>query len=362
VRCAKLPLDPAEVQTLSEQAPAPPNGGSVPAPLLPLLLVASVPTSLAALTLTLCDVFIKSLGKEERALLQSAVYHGTLRGAGGRGSSALKQLEPDPDGCFSLRAGTPSHADAEASFASGGRHSRVDPDLPAQGTRLWAARNPCATAGGGAGGGAAAEPGGEALRCAIQHTLQRALAAGWRGPFCINLIVLTSNHAAAEDFFVAGRGNNPCAVTSCSRAVLRVPDSGTGGGDNGLADAPGWIGAQLSWQAGVPACQVLHNTSLVVDPRVAAAAAAAAAEKGLSAADRRREQQRIWVAAKRLKQREERRRQSALAEGQTALEGEAPLLVPEGFEIVAASPTEVTASVAAASVTASVVATAVPPG
>ena len=68
------------------------------------------------------------------------------------------------------------------------------------------------------------------------------------------------------------------------------------------------------------------------------------------------------MAAKRLKQREERRRQSALAEGQTALEGEAPLLVPEGFEIVAASPTEVTASVAAASVTASVVATAVPPG
>ena len=76
---------------------------------------------------------VASLGKEERALLQTAVYHGTLRGAGGGGSSALKQLEPDPDGCVSLRAGTLDKGDAEARFASGGlcsANTRILPQRP----------------------------------------------------------------------------------------------------------------------------------------------------------------------------------------------------------------------------------------
>ena len=281
----------------------------------PLQLVASVSTTLAALALGLCNAFVARLNEPERALLlDSAIIHGTRHRASTRGSDALPLLEPDADGSVALRAGTLAHECAEARFASGGLFQPTRPRL------LWACRSRngalpqaadgSAAAGCGLGdGGAAVEPGGP-LHGAILHTLQRGLAAGCRGPHCISLVVLTANHAANKDFFAAV-GRSGCAVTSCTRAVLRVPDSGTGGGDE-LADTPGWIYAELSWKDGTPVCQLLHNTALTVDPRVAAAAAAAAAEKG-------------------------------------------PVLAT----VVA---TSVTASVAAASVTASVVATAVPPG
>ena len=266
--CAKRSHDTADCQKLKKAATALPTvGGSAPAPLAvaactigisPLQLIASVTTTLTALALGLCGAFIARLNEAERALLNTAIFHGTLHRASTRGSSALPLLEPDDDGRVALRAGTLAHEDAQVSFSSGGRHSRVNPALPLRGPLLWAARSRGCR---------------DAMYGAILHTLQRGLAAG-RGPFCISLIVLTANHASNKDFFDAA-GRSGCAVTSCSRAVLREPDSGTGGGDE-LADTPGWLCAELAWKDGTPACQLPHNTALTVDPLVAAAAAAAA--------------------------------------------------------------------------------------